>query len=259
MGKKMKGGELERPRSGSAITIEGNQTLEEFVSEQEAKELGEQLTPDTRGTYHKSRARHSEYKEPSGSGRILTRREINAENWEAMVMNEKTIDGVITSLLLSGREVSGKELMNNCLQQVTGANKKKYSTRSTYLFHKTDWGKFVENRRSAKGRAYKFVAAALECKPEELLVFMYKGSPKARETILEHHKGLRPYLEDTKKKESEEDMKKRMAGLREKRALKKKEREAPNSLSTVITNTVTERLGVDVSVGGRIEIVFKRE
>jgi len=245
----VKGGELPPPQSKSGVTA-GSMTLEELIAEEESKEMGEQLTPDNVIPYHKGRGRYKETKEPNGATRILTRREINAENWEKIMENEKTIEGVIASLLLSGREVSGREIMNNCVRQLN-ITKKMYSQRSTYVYHKTDFGKFIESRRDGKGASYKLVSAALECKVEELLHFVYKGNVKGRETILEHHKGLRPYLESSEKKEDQ---------VKEKS--KKPEppsKETSSGIATAINNVVAQELGVNVSVSGRVEIVFKWE
>ena len=257
---RLRGGDLSRPSSGSAVTIDGK-TLEEYIAEEEAKELGEELHPDHLSVYHKSRPRYAEKKEGKGPTRILTRREINAENWEKIMENQKSIEGVIASLLLSGREVRGAEIQNNCMRQL-GITKKKYSTRSTYLYHKTDFGKFIESRRDGKGAAYKLVPAALDCKPEELMLFIYKGNDKARETVLEHHKGLRPYLEvDKEKKESKIDKKisdysDMMDEAKEKLA-KVREKDVATALNNSIKPIVPSSLGVNIVVSGKVEVVFR--
>ena len=249
----VKGGELPRPLSGSGITV-GDETLEEIVAEEESKEIAEEMTPENLALYRKNRSRIKAHKESNGPTRILTRREINAENWEKTMEQQKTIEGVIASLLLSGREVTGREMQNNCVRQIQGVTKKLYSQRSTYLYHKTDFGKFVVSRRDGKGAAYKLVAAALECKVEELLRFVYKGDKKGRETILDHHKGLRPYLESPAKEKKAED--------RAKEKAKKPEppsKETSIGIATAIRDVVAQELGVNVSVSGRVEIVFKWE
>lgn len=262
---KIRGGELEKPRSKSAITI-GKQSLEEFIADEESKEIGDTLTPDNLAPYHKSRSRYATNKGQSGHTRIYTRREINAMTWEKLLEDQKTIEGVIASILLSGKEVSGTEIQNTCVRHLN-ISKKRYSTRSTYLYNKTDFGKFIESRRDAKGRCFKFVPAALDCKPGELMHFVYKGNAKARATVLEHHKGLSAYLVEAKSKEKRErtkeelaEVKKKMEEMRIKKALKKEAKEEnAKSLSAAINDVVSQTLGVNVSVGGRIEIVFKWE
>ena len=249
MSERLKGGELRRSPSKSGVTISGTKTLEEFVAEEEAKELGEVLTPDNVASYHKARPRYEEQKESNGVTRILTRREINAENWEKIMENEKTIEGIIAALLLSGREVSGREIQENCIRRL-GITKKKYSQRSTYLYHKTDFGKLIESRRDGKGASYKLVPAALECKPEELLFFVFKSNRKARESVLEHHKGLQAYLEEDEKGQdpvvNDED---------------KEEVEKPiaSTMTSAVEQVMSQALGVNVVVKGRVEIVFKWE
>lgn len=165
--------------------------------------------------------------------------------------HEKTMEGVMAALLLSGREVPGVELMNNCMRRLNVV-KKKYSQRSSYLFSKTDFGRFVVKRREGKGTAYKLVPAALELKVEELMHFVYKGNKKGREAILEHHKGLRPYLEVEKPIEpdppnSDEDT-----------ASDEPAKAAP-IMTNLIENAISQALGVNVIVKGRIDIVFRWE
>jgi len=258
MGKRIivRGGELPPSQSKSRVTV-GDKTLEELLAEEEAKEMGDQLIPDNVIPYHKSRARYQESKESNGPTRVLTRREINAENWEKNMENQKTMEGVIATLLLSGREVTGREIQNNCVRQLN-ITKKLYSQRSTYLYHKTDFGKFIESRRDGKGAAYKLVAAAMECKPEELVHFVYKGNKKARETILEHHKGLRPYLESPEKEKKKEAIVKK---AKEKfgKAIDSHDDNESSNIADAISNVVAQELGVNVSVMGRVEVVFKWE
>ena len=231
--------------SGSGVKI-GDRTLEEFIAEEESREIGEVLTPERKPVYHKGYDKHLAYKESSGHTRIYTRREINAENWEKIMENQKTIEGVIAALLLSGREVTGRELQNNCVRQLS-ITKKKYSTRSTYLFHKTDFGKFITSRRDGKGAVYKLVPAALDCKPEELLFFIYKGNDEARNKVLEHHKGLAAYLEPKEKKKEEVTTK----------DLTPTTRDTGKFIRNVVSEAIAQELGVNVKVSGRVEIVFK--
>jgi hypothetical protein len=247
MGQKLEGGELSKPISGSGIIIGGEKTLEELLAEEEAREMGETLVPDNLASYHKTYAKHKERRESNGPARVLTRREINAEQWEKNMENAKTIEGVIAASLLSGREVSGKELQNNCLRRINGLTKKKYSTRSTYLFHKTDFGKLIESRREARGRSYKLVSAALELKPEELLQFVYKT--KARDVIVEHHKGLRPYLEEVKKEKVNPE-KVEHGGVVEN---KPEETSARAKIQSIVPST----LGVNIFVSGKVEVIFR--
>jgi hypothetical protein len=226
----------------------GDRTLEEYIDEQEGYEVRKGLTPDVIPFKHRQgKVKYADHKEPLQPARVLTRREINAENWEKIMENEKTVDGVITALLLSGREVTGKELMNNCLRQISGLTKKKYSTRSTYLFHKTDFGKFITSRRSGKGASYKFVPAALDCKPEELMHFIYKDAKQARATVLAHHVGLKPYIEEPAPK-SKDYLKSTTPQLSQ---------PPVDNVVEVVREAIGQALGVEVKVSGRVEIVFK--
>lgn len=241
----VKGGELPDQKSGSGVTI-GEHTLEEFVAEEESKEIGEVLTPDRRPVYHKGYDKHLAYRESSGHTRIYTRREINAENWEKIMESQKTVDGIVASLLLSGREVTGRELQENCIRQLN-IPKKKYSMRSTYLFHKTDFGKFITSRRDGKGATYKLVPAALECKPEELLYFVHKSNIEAREKVLEHNKGLAAYLDPDEKEKKAESKDNLLA----------KEETVKKAMTSAVAEAISQSLGVNVNVSGRIDIVFK--
>ena len=242
----IRGGELPKT-SGSGVTI-GDHSLEEFVADEEAKEFGETLVPDNLATYHKSHPKYAEQKGHRGPTRVYTRREINAMEWEKIMEAQKNIEGVIAALLLSGREVTGREIQNNAIRQLN-ITKKKYSQRSTYLFHKTDFGKFITSRRDGKGACYKLVPAALECKVEELLFFVHKSNPEARKKVLEHHKGLSAYLEPDVKEKKEEAKEKFLVSSQDKK---------PDIVDT-INSAVAQELGVNVNVQGRVEIVFKWE
>ena len=245
------GGDLPAPQSGSGITIAGSTTLEEFVDTEASKETGEALVPDKNLPGHSRRFNrgYDRYESKKGArqpARVYTRREINAMEWEKIMENQKTVDGVIASLLLSGREVTGRELQENVVRQLN-TTKKKYSTRSTYLFHKTDFGKFIESRRDGKGAAYKLVPAALECKPEELLFFVHKSNTKARNAVLEHHKGLVAYLEEEKEAPTSKPEK----------DLTPKVEPTGKTVQEAVATAIVQELGVNVNVSGRIEIVFK--
>lgn len=242
MGKVIRGGELKPSRSASAIEI-GGRTLEEVIAREESKDMEETLVPDKVIKYSKVKARHASHKEPNGPGRVFSVVEINAEKWESIMETMSTVEGVIVASLLSGKEVTGIQLRENCLKQVSGADKKSYLIKSSYIFSKTPFGKLITKRREGKGTAYRLVPAALDCRVDELMVFVGGGSSKARNTVLDHHKALRPYLEESETKTSETP----------------KLKEPIPDISNAIGTAISKALGVNVSVQGKIEIVFKWE
>jgi hypothetical protein len=165
-----------------------------------------------------------------------------------MIMESGSMDSAFITALLSGKEMFGPDICKLVLQSVPGATQKKYDMRISYLVHKTDLGNIIEGSRAGKGRSYRLATAALDCKPEELLTFCYKD-PR-RNAVLEHHKALRPYFE-AKKPEPTESPKpaKQATGGDLAGAMPK----IKGALETVLTNA----LGVNVIVSGRIEFVFK--
>jgi len=269
MSEKFKGGELPRPPSASGILIGGNVTLEEHIFLEEAKELGEELTPDNVKPYHKTKMKYKEHKESNNPGRILTRREINEEQWERIIMSQTTIDGAIIGALLSGREMSGTELRDAVLQAIPGSTPKQYSTRSTYIFHKTDFGRFIKSRRSAKGRMFKLVTAALDCTVEDLIPFIYKTQVDERTAILNKHIALQPFLQENDSEEIEENtesekqikpeepkIEPKDVNVEDSEIVKDTEVSVNNAIKNAITN-VSNSLGINVTVNGKVEIVFK--
>lgn len=254
--------------SASGVTIDGK-TLEEILAEEEAKELGEQLAPDSKSPYHKTRVRHKEHKEKNSTGEIWSRKKINAYTWEKMVMQAKSIDLTIISALLSGDEVSGT-MLGDLVMKSQGVQRRQYYVRMTHLLHKTDLGKLIVDRPAGKGKVFKLVTAALDCKPEELAVFIYKDLDPRKE-ILERYKALRPYVEEEPKIETEEkvadetelDVKETPEEKSEEEKVETWENvtEIDKPITTmvnkVIQEAVSQALGINVTVSGRVEVVFK--
>lgn len=181
------------PRGKSGIMVNG-QPLEAILAKETAVKLSAALLPENIVPYTKPLIKYI-HKESDGATRVLTRREINLETWEKTMYNQDTIDGIVASILLSGREATTGELRSMCIKQLD-VSKAKFQQRISYLMNKTDFGKFVERRREGRGSAYKLVPATLELKSEELLAFVYKGNSRERAIILSQHKGLIPYFSD---------------------------------------------------------------
>jgi len=241
----VKGGEIEKECT-SGITI-GGIPLEEHLAEEEGKELGEALAPDRVVIYHKGGKSYKSKKESNSFGRIWTRREINKHTWEMQLMKTNSIDKAAIVILLAGREVVGSEIRDYVLKVIGGATNKKYAQRMNYLMTKTDLGKLVERRRAGKGIAYTLVAAALDCRPEELETFAYKTSD--RDKVLAHHKGLIPYIQADKpstKKEPDPPIKDDLGLLTK----------PGEPFKSILETALSESLGVNVNVTGCIEIKF---
>jgi len=242
------------PQSGSAITVKyagagKAMTLEEVRAAEEAKELGETLVPDTVVPYHKARTKFKEANGITKAGRVLTRREINKEQWEKQLMDANSIDEAIIAVLLEGKEVLGSDIRDQVLKTQPEVSNKKYAMRCSYLMHKTDFGLLVERRRAGKGVAYKLVTAALDCRVQELAVFAYKHD-KAREEVLAHHKALKPYFESADKPATRWRDQAKSPDLQP-------PTKPPLEIQGTIENAISNALGLNVSVQGRIEIVFK--
>ena len=269
MTEKMKGGELPPSESASKITV-GGQTVEEWVAIKEARELGEELVPDNVIPYRKVRLKHKETTESSSFGRILTRREINEEQWEKIMEKQKTIEGVVISALLSGTEMSGTQLKDLVLKELPAKIQKDYQSRASYIFCKTDFGKFIVDRPEGGGKAFKLIPAALDCTVEELTSFLYLDNKRMaiRKKVLEKHQGLQPYLVPRKparkgKKIIEEWEERSGVGLDpgpkaksklpKQKQLEDTELAAKNAIQGIIQNP----LGLNVTITGKVEIVFR--
>jgi len=242
-----KGGSIPSCESASGIMV-GDKTLEEHIDEEEAKEVKEVLESEPVNPYHKGRVRHIPYREPNSVGRVWTRREVNKLTWGKRMMNAKSIDEAVVAILLSGREVTGSEIRDDIMKHVPGASNKKYAQRMNYLMTKTDLGKLVERRSEGKGKAYKLVSAALDCRPEELAYFAYKNVT-AREKVLEHHKGLIAYIQ------TDEPDPKTQPDPPKKDDLGRLTPPGPG-LTGILETALSESLGVNVNVSGCIEIKF---
>jgi hypothetical protein len=87
------------------------------------------------------------------------------------------------------------------------------------------------------------------------MIFIYKGNDSAREKVLEHHKGLRPYLEEKPKKDRRElDL---LEAAKEKFKEAKEKKESTASTNTSIRPVVPSSLGVNIVVSGKVEVVFR--
>ena len=242
----VKGGEIDKPCS-SGITI-GGKPLEEHLAEEEGRDLGETLEPDGVAIYHKQGKYHKDHKEPNSFGRVWTRREVNKATWEKMLMSARTMDEAIVAILLGGSEVTGSKIRDHIVKSVSGASNKKYAQRMNYLMTKTDLGKLVERRSEGKGKAYKLVSAALDCRPEELAAFAMKSS-NSRDQVLAHHKGLIPYIQADKKQAPDKPDPGQSA---DNGRLSK----VSGPIASVLETALSESLGVNVNVSGCIEIKF---
>jgi hypothetical protein len=269
MTEKLKGGELSQSESASKITV-GGQTVEEWVAIKEARELGEELVPDNVIPYRKVRLKHKETTESSSFGRILTRREINEEQWEKIMEKQKTIEGVIIAALLSGREMSGTQLKDLVLKELPAKIQKDYQSRASYIFRKTDFGKFIVDRPEGSGKAFKLIPAALDCTVEELTSFLYLDNKRMaiRKKVLEKHQGLQPYLgphdPPTKGKKIIEEWEEKpgvgpeSGPEEESKAPKlKKLEDFEVAAKNAIQSTIPNPFGVNVFITGKVEIVFR--
>lgn len=252
--------------SGSGVTIGGSKTLEEYLDEQEAKEdASEYAEEGKKPKYFKPRSRYKGENGKSSITRLYTRREINEEHWKEYLMNlqrtnlSKTaqLDRAILQILLSGKEIIGKDLAVLVMEALPKITKKSYDIRASHLTRKTDLARVIEIRRIGNNNCFKLVTPALDLTAEELHTFAYKD-PAKRHNILRKHKGLRPYFEPDKKEPIQlpEQPKKEPEPLPDtpKKELKEPE---PTWSNELIGQAISRALGIEVNVSGKIEFVFK--
>jgi len=248
-------GEL-RKESLSGITIAGK-TLEEVISREEANELGEMLKPDFVYPYSgKPRIRYRDTAEKHSPVRRLTRREINKWAWKEArnskerkrTMDTANIDEAIATILLSGEEVSGATIMDHLTQRFS-IDRRNAGVRVSWLFNSTDIKCFLNRRKEGNSSMYSLKSAVLDLTPKELALFAYKTSPLRKE-VLANHIALSPLLETGRPVRSRAKSSSRKSG-------NLKSLESPQMLATSLEQTLSEALGVPVTVSGKIEIVFR--
>ncbi len=241
------------PKSGSSIRIKyagrSIKTLEEVIEEEVTKEKAKKITPDPVIPHHRKQIPKFPAKNGrKGLAKIFTRREINKLKWKEIAMDATSIDECIAVVLLRGQEVSGPEIRGELAKVGKSFEKKKFQQRFSFILHKTGFGKLVESRREGKGRMFKLVTPALDLTGKELANFSYKG--KATEEVLANHPALNVYFEDKEKpvhKEPQPGKKTDLGDLVE----------ATGPLNGALEKVLSQELGVNVQVSGRVEIVFK--
>ena len=259
--------------SGSGVTIGGNKTLEEYLDEEEAKETAcEYIQIGKQPKYFKPRDKFKIMKGKSGITRIYTRREINKEHWREQLMNLKDsslskaarIDRAILTVFLNGKEIIGRDLKVLVKQALPDVTRKDYDIRASHLTRKTDLSKLIEIRRIGNNNCFKLVTPALDLRVEELHMFAYKDMKK-REEVLKRHKGLRPYFEEEKKPHIQLEVKPDAEPQTEPdktdpapdMAHVGKEPLWSEEIHGTLEQAMSKALGIDVSISGRIEFVFK--
>lgn len=258
--------------SESGVTIGGSKTLEQFIKEQEEKEeTAEYMSEGKQPLYSKPRSRIVNImRKKGGVVRIYSRREINIEHWKEYLMNlretklSKTakLDRAILQILLSGKEIIGKDLAVLVMEALPEVTKKSYDIRASHLTRKTDIAKLVEIRRIGNNNCFKLVTPALDLRVEELHTFAYKDMSK-REEVLQKHKGLRPYFEPERKPslliqthtepiepDAEPDEQPTEPEAPE------REPDVTEALNNAI-QAVSKALGIEIKVTGKVEIVFR--
>jgi len=245
--------------SKSGITIEGK-PLEEFVRDVEAQDTYEEEKRKANKTktsiYHKGRCKYKGKTGRSSYTRILTRREINKEKWEDILMTVKHLDLAIITVLLSGREWTGVEIMEQIKKTMPELTKQTFRIRMNALTLKTDLGNVITVRKAGAKNIYRLKTPALDLSPEQVRVFVYKDY-KVREEVLDKYPALKTYFPDKRsdpplpKKQTDKDTTPDVPPDLSKRIWDK--------LSEQVEELITKQLGVNVKVSGKVEIVFKFE
>lgn len=248
--------------SGSGITIGGTKTLEEYIDEEKGEEISTELHSQRFSLYNKPTAKIVKGKGKSGNVRIFTRRELNKTMWEKMMTNISKsnvsdlakLDLAILTVLLSGKEMIGREIKDSVLLALPDCDSKRYTIRFSYIVTKTLLSKLLRRQNFGNYSRYRLETAALDLTPQELHVFVYKKKDQIVK-VLSDHKSLQAYFElddlqfgrkpkPTKTEKAEETI----------RVPAKEEKE---EIIKSIEKAISKVLGIDVNVNGKIEIVFR--
>ena len=248
----------------SGITVEGV-PLGKYLAEEEAEQEAKDYADDKHKLYHKSKVKILPMKQKSSTTRTWTRKEINQKRWKELLMDvDKTgvetrvkIDRAVLQVFLSGQEVHGRDLKALVLEAVPTTTDKSFSIRTSHLTRKTDLGKLIEVRRLGTGNCYKLVTAALDLTIDELYTFVYKDMKK-REAVLERHKALRPYFEEaeTTTDPITPDEPEPSSEVQDEPDLSNASK-LPQWNKLTVEKVLSQALGVNVNISGRVEIVFK--
>jgi len=245
--------EIEK-KSPSGITIEG-EPLERYVETEKAKELLDEVQSDVSekvALYHKGRTRVPEQKHPNGRVKCLTRREINLQYGERLLMESTKLDDAIMRVLLLGDRSAGTHIWNMVKEVLPDTVKKDYDSRMSYFVRKTDLKHLITVIKVGNNNVYELVEAARGLSPGELLAFSAK-SKKAlaeRAALLYQHEGLQIYFQPPDTPTAPPD-----TGIDTE--VKAQDLPPSTALEGAISQAITKALGVKVEVSGRIEIVFK--
>ncbi len=240
--------------SPSGVTV-GGETLERYLKTEESDELLETVKPEKHDVslYHSPRIK---FRIVNGKGhshvKSLTRREINAQFGERLLMEITNMDEAIMQVLLSGDRESGIIIRDKVIKIVPGKSKKDYDSRMSYFIRKTDLKHLIEVVRQGHYNTYDLVDAAKGLSPKELLVFSRKdkGSLRIRANLLSLHEGLKIYFQPS-------DEPTIPTGTGSDTDGQGQDMPTATGIEAALSKAIGKALGIKVEVLGRIEIVFK--
>lgn len=274
-----------KKESGSGITV-GDKTLEEYVDEQEKLESLEQSEEirkqgESRKThYHEPRPKYKPTKQRHGRVRRWSQFEINVrERSNLMAQVQSTVEAMIVKLISSEERMTIKDLTEFAVKALEKPDLTPSSTASVMTaLKRSDLGYFIEgdNDPDSKGMVYWFAPEARNLTFKQAYAVYSKKTPDGLTNVVNSMPQLEKYLlrgnqwigKDTrpdsfkqaKKEEGEETTaktgKKLKAAVEDVKTQVDELSEVNSALNQAIEGAIRQALGLDVSVHGRIDIVF---
>ena len=269
-------------QSGSGITI-GDKTLEEWIDEEEERESLAQanevihLGTSKRDHYRKQKSRRPTKKQRNGVVRKWSQYEINIRDKENLMQKvESTTEAIMLKFISSEDHLTVAELTNYARTACQKPDLTRSSLASVMTtLKRSDVGYFIEgdNDPDGKGYLYWFVPEARNMTFEQVRAVYRKNNPDGLDNVVKSIPALEKYIARGNKWLTHDSRSPALKAATKARTEKAKE-DKPNDsadttpedviasklssshLSKAIERSIKEALGINVSVNGKIDIVF---
>jgi hypothetical protein len=284
--KRRKGGLWKMEKSSGSgirlVTEDGVMTLEELQDDEHAKEFEDTLHSDKYKLYR--RPGDSIKSKGKGGRSVVTRfynqNAINRENFGRLrirTMDAQEINVAICSALSTGDKLTVRQVYDELKSKGMDIGLPAFQSKFSYVVTKTRV-KYIIESGSISGTAAKYYTLKKPFRgltTEEIVIIMYSRKIKKDEyeSFCRNNVEIWKYLKIMEEKE-EDDLKRSGKSVDKEEAEKEEERsleevsksisanvepdeKTVNSMNKVIEEVLKDKLGLDVNVNGKIEIVFK--
>lgn len=248
--------------SGSGITVDGK-TLEEIVAAEEGAEILDELEKEVvekkKSLYHGPRGERND-KGRASITKVWTQLEINQKKWKEnlMALNKETtsISQLVIGAMMDGAWMTPAEIAAR-IKETTGREIKTAdaSWRITSI-RRSPLAPFIQARKRDKRKwEYTLVhCIVVHCSPADVFALHLKSRKDITAEILAaRHPDIAVYLQRLEKKQVKRDLRANAGAGPEVAAV-----ELPAAeIKGVIEEAVSKALGLDVTIAGKIEVVFR--